>query len=66
MPVRDPVCGMAVNINAAIAREEHQGTTYFFCSAQCRRMFKADPERYVTAASSTGSTASSTTKPKGG
>ncbi len=52
MPVKDPVCGMDVNVSETTPREEHEGTTYFFCSAQCHRMFRAAPARYVSVGAS--------------
>lgn len=61
MNVTDPVCQMQIDIGKAASQEEHGGWAYFFCSAQCHRLFKAHPERYVGreqrfAASSTAST----------
>lgn len=50
MTVTDPVCGMQIDIQEAAAREEHGGWAYFFCSAQCHRLFRANPERYVVQA----------------
>jgi Cu+-exporting ATPase len=47
MTVTDPVCGMQVDIGKAAAHEDHGGWAYFFCSAQCHRLFRANPERYV-------------------
>ena len=32
----DPVCGMTVDPHTAKHRAEHQGHTYYFCSAGCR------------------------------
>src|ERR1700720_3661305 len=45
-PVRDPVCGMAVDPGTA-HRAEHAGAGYFFCSARCRDRFVAEPARYL-------------------
>lgn len=39
----DPVCGMAVEQERAVA-VLHAGTTYFFCSRGCRDEFLATPE----------------------
>ena len=44
---RDPVCGMTVDPLRAAARAEHEGTTYYFCSAACRNDFQEDPEAYL-------------------
>ncbi len=43
----DPVCGMEVDPQQAAGTSEYQGTTYSFCSADCKRQFEKDPERYV-------------------
>jgi xanthine dehydrogenase accessory factor len=37
----DPICGMAVAIAGAEHALEHDGTTYYFCSAHCRKKFEA-------------------------
>jgi xanthine dehydrogenase accessory factor len=42
----DPVCGMAVSVEGAAERVEHEGATVVFCSAHCRARFEAEPERY--------------------
>jgi Cu+-exporting ATPase len=46
--VKDPVCGMKVDPATAKYRAEHQGETYFFCSAGCKAKFEADPARYLS------------------
>jgi len=46
-PVIDPVCGMAVDPHATPHRQDHQGRTYYFCSARCRAKFIADPAKYL-------------------
>src|SRR5262249_48314589 len=46
-PVTDPVCGMRVDPHATSHRETHHGRTYYFCSADCRAKFAADPEKYL-------------------
>lgn len=45
--VKDPVCGMTVDPATAKHRTEHDGTTYYFCSAGCLTKFEADPQRYL-------------------
>jgi YHS domain-containing protein len=45
--VTDPVCRMRVNQAQAAATLEHRGVTYFFCVAECRDKFAADPGRYL-------------------
>jgi Cu+-exporting ATPase len=48
--VKDPVCGMDVDPHTAKHRAEHQGRTYYFCSAGCRTKFVENPARYLEAA----------------
>jgi len=43
----DPVCGMTVMANDSSYPLEHDGVTYYFCRAGCRRAFEADPAAYV-------------------
>lgn len=45
--VTDPVCGMAVIKTDATASAGYRGQMFYFCSAECRRTFEANPERYV-------------------
>ena len=37
----DPICGMTVAVARAEHTLEHDGATYYFCSAHCRRKFEA-------------------------
>ena len=46
--VKDIVCGMTVDADTTPHRAEHQGQTYYFCSASCRTKFVAEPQRYLT------------------
>jgi Cu+-exporting ATPase len=43
----DPVCGMTVNRQTAAGSFEHDGKTYFFCSAHCLAAFRKDPARFI-------------------
>jgi YHS domain-containing protein len=43
----DPVCGMTVEESEAVATLEHGGTTYFFCSVDCKGEFEENPEDHV-------------------
>jgi Cu+-exporting ATPase len=45
--VKDPVCGMDIDQGDAVATEEHDGRTFYFCSAGCHDAFVKDPGRYV-------------------
>ncbi len=44
--VRDPVCGMTVDLEGNPHRLEHGGETYAFCCGGCREKFRAHPEAY--------------------
>ncbi len=41
--VTDPVCGMRIDPDDAVATAEHEGQRYWFCSEACREAFFADP-----------------------
>jgi Cu+-exporting ATPase len=43
----DPVCKMDVDPSTARHRADANGTTYYFCCAQCRTRFTEDPARYL-------------------
>ena len=43
----DPVCGMAVTAGRSGRPLEHEGVTYYFCCAGCRRAFEKDPAAHV-------------------
>ena len=43
----NPVCGMTVVAGKSSYPLEHDGVTYYFCRAGCRRAFEADPAAYV-------------------
>jgi P-type Cu+ transporter len=45
--VIDPVCHMKINKSDAVATEEHEGTTYYFCSQDCADSFRESPDDYV-------------------
>jgi Cu+-exporting ATPase len=45
--VIDPVCGMTVDPHNAKHRAEFEGRPYYFCAANCRTKFLADPGRYL-------------------
>jgi len=47
----DPVCGMTVHAEKALAGQ-HAGHQYHFCSEHCRTAFAAAPDRYTSASSS--------------
>ncbi len=45
----DPVCGMVVAITPDALSAVHDGTTYYFCSAGCKRTFERDPAAALAA-----------------
>jgi Cu+-exporting ATPase len=48
--VKDPVCGMEVDVNAAFAaglRSDYKGKTYYFSSDDCKKRFDKEPARYA-------------------
>src|SRR5205085_10324272 len=51
MTHRDPVCGMRVAEDKAAATFDYNGERYYFCAKSCAERFKADPARYLAAAS---------------
>jgi YHS domain-containing protein len=46
--VTDPVCGMRIDPDDAVATAEHNGTTYYFCSEACHERFVAEPTPYAS------------------
>ncbi|OPH81445.1 heavy metal translocating P-type ATPase [Nitrobacter vulgaris] len=46
--MKDPVCGMEVDPQAAEHFLTDEGYTHYFCSASCKVKFEADPARYVS------------------
>lgn len=47
LEARDPVCGMTVEIATAHFTSEHNGKTYYFCAAGCKRSFDKEPGKYA-------------------
>jgi P-type Cu+ transporter len=45
----DPVCAMTVDERSAAGSSLFEGSTYYFCSAGCKKKFDADPSAYVGA-----------------
>ncbi len=48
--IKDPVCGMTVDPGKATPQADHDGRTYYFCSAGCRAKFLAEPGKYASPA----------------
>ena len=49
--VKDVVCGMTIDSETAAAQSQFEGRTFYFCAAQCKSQFDADPGRYAGARS---------------
>lgn len=47
MKVKDPVCGMTIEINEAKGSSRYNKITYYFCSTHCKEDFDRDPEFYL-------------------
>ena len=45
--VTDPVCGMVIEPTNAAAQTTYQGTTYYFCSQECKDTFDKNPQKYI-------------------
>lgn len=45
--VKDPVCGMSINLDKAAGKYEYKGSTWYFCSNNCLNKFIAEPEKYT-------------------
>ena len=45
--VKDPVCGMLIDKESAVATSEYKGTTYYFCAPGCKQKLDANPEEFV-------------------
>ena len=43
----DPVCWVKVPFYRRNYRATHLMRTYYFCSEDCRRTFKTDPDKYL-------------------
>lgn len=43
----DPICGMQVDENTAQYKTEYNGNTYYFCAPGCKKIFDAEPEKYL-------------------
>ena len=47
MNMKDPVCGMEVEPDDAAGESEFQGTTYYFCSNECKQKFDQKPQAFM-------------------
>lgn len=46
--VTDPVCTMTVHASDSTPHYQHNGTTYWFCSARCQNDFSSNPPNYLS------------------
>jgi Cu+-exporting ATPase len=46
---KDPICGMTVDPSKAVAKIDHAGQDYYFCSTGCASRFQKEPERFLSA-----------------
>jgi Cu+-exporting ATPase len=45
--VKDPVCGMDIELATAARQTEHDGQTYHFCGSMCKEKFDHNPAQYL-------------------
>ncbi len=43
----DPVCGMQIDDQKAPAKSQYHGTTYYFCSSECKGKFDQQPQQFA-------------------
>jgi YHS domain-containing protein len=44
---RDPVCGLEIDKERCPFTSTHGGREYRFCSADCKKAFELEPEKYI-------------------
>lgn len=47
--VKDPICGMKVNLEKTKYKSTYEGKEYGFCSANCKAEFDKNPYEYAEA-----------------
>ena len=50
----DPVCGMEIDKKDVAATSEYEGKTYYFCHVNCKKVFDADPKKFLKAKGGSG------------
>ena len=45
--VLDPVCGMSISPDDAVASVDHKGQTFYFCNRSCADRFRANPDAFL-------------------
>jgi P-type Cu+ transporter len=51
--MKDPVCGMDVEMGSAAGQTDLKGRTYFFCGSRCKEKFDLNPEQYLSKSAGT-------------
>ena len=64
-PIRDPVCGMEVDVEHSAGKSSYQGKDYFFCSTNCKNKFDAEPDSFLTPRTSKEEVKKAKPKPTG-
>ena len=44
---KDPVCGMELDEQQAVASLNYQGQQFYFCSTSCQHLFEQNPQHYI-------------------
>lgn len=44
----DPVCGMNIEQQVAVAKSVYKNIDYYFCAIRCKELFDKNPEFYIT------------------
>ncbi|RCW58328.1 YHS domain-containing protein [Halanaerobium sp. ST460_2HS_T2] len=44
---KDPVCGMDIEADQAVASYEYKGKIYYFCAEGCKNKFAKNPEEFI-------------------
>lgn len=47
--VKDPVCGMKIDLGKTQFKSKYQGKIYGFCSAECKATFDKNPYQFAEA-----------------
>jgi YHS domain-containing protein len=44
--IKDPVCGVFVDLQTSIS-SKHMGQNFYFCSPACKENFNKEPMKYI-------------------
>lgn len=45
--VKDPVCGMLIDVETAAGSTTYEEQIYYFCLTECKREFDQNPKKYA-------------------